>query len=257
MIENIPQMEIPKWLVNIKPKNYCKLPLKEILKDSFYYPSSGLDGNPIKSLTGNVYSFIYVDYGVTKQKLDSAIEDGGFKGYRLLMSREVAEEELFPDGKASLELSRNDGDPQKYRSWMKAPFIKWMIFEHNNDDDLDNNDGAESRVEKFSLLYIGAEGVSTFNSLYLSNQLSPLAVAVIQPGHGFGGNWTNYTDTNQVFYKTVFNNPNGIPKYLMYGGWGQLSSYEETCWPKFSEEIWLTGKTGRPYLSVWAEPSLH
>ena len=65
MLEQLPRMSIPRWLVEISPSTITDkpFPIAEVLKDSLYYPSSGFDGDPVKYLAGNIFSFIYVDSG--------------------------------------------------------------------------------------------------------------------------------------------------------------------------------------------------
>ena len=66
MIDSLPRKKIPKWLADVGTENQSSpFSLQKILRDSLYYPSSGLDGDPIKHLSGNFYSFVYVDYGIS------------------------------------------------------------------------------------------------------------------------------------------------------------------------------------------------
>ena len=240
MINHLPITQEPDWLMDVTPKS--ALPIQEILTDSLYYPSSGFDGIPIAYLNRNFHSFIYVDYGFTRDDLDNNLRNSGFSGYHLILSTEVNDKDIILNDSSPNSLSPSDGDPNKYSHWIKRPFATWMVFQRN--DDLDNSHGAK----RFSLLYICAEGVATYQALYLSNKCSPLAVAIIQPGTGFGCNWTNFTGPNAIFARTVFNNPYGKPKYLLYGGQGGENRYNETCWPQYSTNICFLGTTGT---GVW------
>ena len=49
-------------------------------------------------LGGNYFSFIYVDYGVDREKLLAELRAPGFCGYRVLCRRPVRKKELAPDG---------------------------------------------------------------------------------------------------------------------------------------------------------------
>lgn len=64
MIAEIEEIEMPDWL---KADNFS-FDIKKVLKDSLYYPASNFDGRPVAHLIGNIYSFIYADYGVTKDE---------------------------------------------------------------------------------------------------------------------------------------------------------------------------------------------
>lgn len=143
---------------------------------------------------------------------------------------------------STLPTEKERNNPNKYKNWIKPPFAKWMVFQR--DKGLDDQHGAE----RFSLLYTCAEAVATFQALYLANHCSPLAVAIIQPGHGFGGNWTNFTDPEQIFARTVLNNPHGQPKYVLYGGAGGINMYQKNCWPSYSNNICFLGNTS---IGIW------
>ena len=106
---------------------------------------------------------------------------------------------------------------------------------------------------RFSLLYLCADGVAAFQALYIANSATPKAIAVIQPGHGFGGNWTDYTNPDRLFAKSVFQNPNGQPELLLYGGIGEVDYYKEPCWPTFQSRICFLDKAGGGGIGVWAK----
>ncbi len=73
-------------------------PLGDILRDSLYYPASRFDGDPVAHLTGNIMSFIYVDYGHGREELDAELANRGFRGYEVIARRDVTERELTPGG---------------------------------------------------------------------------------------------------------------------------------------------------------------
>jgi len=73
---------------------------------------------------------------------------------------------------------------------------------------------------RFSLLFICSDGVDTFQALYVANRVAPKVVTVIQPGHAFGHNWTDFTDSEKVFARVVLANPAGQPDKVLYGGIG-------------------------------------
>ena len=248
MIESLPEKNMPEWIKSDFSENpVSQIPLKEILSGSLYYPSSGFDGDPIKYLSGKFYSFIFVDYGIDRNELDEEIRNRGFNGYHIVMSRDITEKQLTPNGWEPTSPSRHDGDPSKYRDWIKKPFAKWLVFQRNNG--LSSEHGAE----KFSLLYLCLDGVAAFQALYISNNCFPLGIAIIQPGHGFGGNWTNFEDPEGILARTVIANPAGKPKILLYGGIGKRDFYREPCWPRFSEHVCFLEKANGGSIGVWQE----
>jgi len=216
------------------------VPMKQILPNSLYYPSCGRDGDPVKYLAGFVHSFVYVDYGLTHDEVWDSLHDAqrGFAGYDLLWCRDVAKYELIP-AEASWSISPNpsvDGDPSVCQRFIKPPFAIWSVYERKRDY------GDSHGPERFSLLYVGGEGVATFEALYYGNSCAPDVVAIIQPGTGFGGNWTDFRNPKLIFGRVVLQNPNGRPKYLLYGGWGYAEDvlafyYKGCCWPTYSNPI--------------------
>jgi hypothetical protein len=321
------------------------------LEDSLYYPSSGFDRDPVKYLSGNILSFIYVDYGRSHDEFENEIIKRGFRGYECVATRSVTEQELTPRGWRPRQPDRDhiDYDPlfypynddftieglkifridrealQKERytaermeilskdklprlqvkmeqgsahlaslkreilneklreeeksdlqqdmKWIEAeiedvrkeiedarqdynesecenleaatrklhlmgdwfgnekkPYCSWSIFQLREDVPAING------PPRFSLLYLCADGVAAFQALYYANSASPKAVAVIQPGTAFGGNWTDFENPSGIFADTVLGNPQGSPQILLNKSAG-YSFEEQCCWPSYTELI--------------------
>lgn len=219
--------EIPEWLRRIGGGEAvpAKIPLRDILRMSCYYPASGLDASPVIILNGFVHSFVYVDYGITREQLHREYSEGGFRGYRLIHHREVPIDDLLPEGENSFSSiwGRSGLDE---RSRTKMPFADWSIWRRS--EDLSENHGPEL----FSLLFVGAEGVAAFRALYERNDISPIALAIIQPGHAFGGNYTNFFDPNAELWSAI-KSAGQLPIVLIEGQYGgssnegdQISAYD-------------------------------
>ena len=185
MIPGIDRHPVPDWLKVLS--NLEKLPLRDILTRSVFYPSCGLDGKPIKFLGGYVHSFVYVDYGLDHDQVWDSINDvgRGFLGYSLLACRDVEKRELVGDYIVEMNLFSDNGRPLKYRNYIKEPFTIWAVFDRLAGLEEDHG------PIRFSLLYICGDGAATFQALYYGIQCAPAVVAVIQSGTGFGGNWTD------------------------------------------------------------------
>lgn len=252
MIKELPAAQMPAWLAAIDPNTVNKVafPLENILKDSLYYPSSGFDGDPVKYLAGNIFSFIYVDYGYSEEDAMQAVRASGFRGYDVLSIRSVAKEELTPNDWQPTPLKPSDGDPTHVSPWIKKPFCLWTVFQRQSDF------SEEHGPTRFSLLYLCADGVAAFQALYIANKVSPKAVAVIQPGHGFGGNWTDYTDANKIFGRSVLVRALSQPEFLLYGGVGQRDFYKEPCWPQYQTSLCFLAKAGSGVIGVWSKADL-
>ena len=228
MIDELPKLAMPDWLTRPKSEEDMQrqpFPLEGILKDSLYYPAAGLDGDPVKHLAGNIYSFLYVDYAIGKKKLKEEVQNRGFLGYHVLGCRAVRERELTPNGWVPVPPKPGDGNPFEHRELFSEPYCLWYVF------DRDPDRGESHGPRRFSLLYLCADGVAAYQALYHSNQQHPLAVAVIQPGTGFGLNWTDFRDRDKIFARTVLDGPVAHPQWLLYGGMVGPDGYPQACWP--------------------------
>ena len=248
MINAMPTLEEPDWLMDLTEESIANdpLPLEDLLKDSLYYPSSEFDGDPVKYLGGNILSFVYVDYGVGKDQLTQELSNPGFLGYRPVGSRAVQERELVPNGwRPSMPLD-HDGDWRSAELPVEQPFCLWTVFER--EPDMPDDHGPA----RFSLLYLYADGAAAFQALYVSNRAVPKVVAVIQPGHSFGGNWTDFADPARIFARLILGNPKGMPQWLMYGGIGPRSGYRKSCWPFYRELKGFFEKAGGGSIGLWS-----
>jgi hypothetical protein len=225
MIERLPIVDEPQWLSAVSPSTIqdATFPLGDILRNSLYYPASGFDGDPVAYLAGNILSFIYVDYSHTREQLDVALANPGFRGYEVIARRDVTERELAP------------------RGW-ESPFCSWTVLQRL--DGFRANHGPS----RFSLLYLRADGVAAFQALFVANGVVPKGVAIIQPGHAFGGNWTDFTDPESIFARFVLGNPPGQPELLLYGGAGGRDRYLNPCWPAYTDRVCFLGHTS---IGVW------
>lgn len=215
-------------------------PVRELLYNSVYYPASAFDGGVIRDCNVNrkdwkVLSFVYCDYNKTRWELK---ETDMPRGYRILGQRQLTERELVPNGWTP-QLPPNI-DKERYlhtaARFARQPFAQWMVFERM--DGFDETHGPK----RFSLIYICGEGAATYQALYWTHGIAPLAVAIIQPGTGFGGNWTDFFKKDDPFYWIVSHNPAGMPDYVYCGYWSHhtATSASDTPdhihfdWPEYS-----------------------
>ena len=240
MHESLPDARWPTEQSLISVKDESPFPIRLLLRDSLYYPSSGFDGKPVKYLAGKILSFVYVDYGYTRNKLFDKLEEQGFRGYDLVASRSVSERELTPQGWHPPPLDPHDGDPERHRYWIKDPFCEWLLFQRREAVP------ACHGPSRFSLLYLCADGVAAFHALYVANSIAPKIVAVIRPGCGpLGMGWTDFEDPRKIFARSVLGNPGGRPEFLLYGGWEDSNRYRRPCWHDYSENVCFFGRSRR------------
>lgn len=219
----------------------------DCIKNSLYYPACDIDGGVIKYCNEHyeemgINSYVYADYGMTEKRLKENLDT--FYGYYLVESRPVSADDLGFD-LSQLIPECSDEDKESIYRWRKKPFARYAVLER------DFGFGPEIGPEVFSLLYLGAEGITVYENLYLANGIVPKALAIIQPGTAFGGNWTDYRDPNAPFARTVFKGQI-MPEYLFYGGHG-LFSYEDLMWPGYLQidaiDRYYPYKDGR--VTIW------
>ena len=233
MTDQIPQIDDSNWLAILTPNSIKNepFPLLKILRNSLYYPCSDFDGKPVKFLGGNIASFVYVDYGNTSINTMEQIRKG-FRGYELLAdSRSITKQELAPRGWDPIPPNLDDGNPTQHRDHIKEPFCFWTVFRRRDDFPVSHG------PRRFSLLYLCADGVAAFQALYIKNRIAPQIVALIAPGHGFGMNYTDFTDREKIFARSVLDyNLGGKPELLLYDGYGHRD-YNTSCWEDYSVNI--------------------
>jgi len=241
MNKDIETIKMPEWL----SRDNFTFDVNTVLENSLYYPCACFDAHPVKYFMGNVYSFVNVDYGVSKGEFLREIDNHGFLGYHIIHRKPISQDELTPAGwKVHIYPERNDGNPGNYQNGIQKPFCEWIIFERDSDRDDSYN------PKRFSLLYLCADGAAAYQAMYLSNSIKPRIIAIIQPGHGFGGNWSDFTDRTKIFARSVFYNNDLLPEYLINGGIGPSSHYDDPIWSEFNSPI---GKinAGESTLKIW------
>jgi len=221
-------MSLDSYISGLSPETIGEraLPLREVLQDSFFYPSSGFDTDAPKSIDFQAGSYIYVDYGISRKELLDSLD--AWERLRpfgsLVAHRPIQIEELIPQGWAA-NWTSDDGDPSKFQSYIASPFCEWIIFRTSNE-------------RLISLLFLCADGVASYQALYNSNNQRPKYVALVQPGH-IHGNWTNYLLIDRIFHRSVKSNSAGMPECLLVGGYYQLPGdkflHQQPIWPEYGD----------------------
>lgn len=221
----LPEIQRPAWLTGGALD--ARIRVQDLLHDSVFYPASGLDSDPLRLLGHHFWSFIYADYGLGPESVQSALGADKFGGYRLLGQWSVTEDEL-PLARWNSESAGylEGGNNIEARERATPPFAEWALLERDY--------GPDMPQELMSLLFVGADGVTLFQKLYLQNGAAPACVAIIQPGDGMGDqNWTNFKDPNAYLAQAILKNPAGSPRFLLFGGNGRAEWYKEACWPSY------------------------
>lgn len=234
-----------------------QLPLKLLLENSLYYPACHFDGGTIKYSNtkmqeARIQSFIYCDYQVNEFDLKADVRKH-FRGYTIFADRSIKKEELLTGSNSYYAVAPfyiSEEEKEKYMYWGSKckPFCHWFIMEREKD--FDETHGPE----RFSLLYICGEGVATYLQLYNANNIVPIAIAVIQPGTGWGFNWTDFRDEEKPLGQVMHKNEKGMPKYFFYGGIGNKDLYiGEFQWRGYElyDEIFDYYEPGDGYVQVF------
>ena len=203
--------------------------LINLLTNSLYYPACDLDGGVIKYCNEHygeigINSYVYADYGMEEKRLKDNLD--GFYGYYLKKSRTISPADLGFD-LFQLIPECSDEDKERIHTWRQKPFARYAEFEKETDY------WPEIGPNVFSLLYLCAEGITIYDKLYLTNGIAPKAMAIIQPGTAFGGNWTDYSDPHAPLASTVMKGKT-MPTYFFFGGRGSFS-YNDFMWPEYRQ----------------------
>lgn len=187
------------------------LPLQQILEDSLFYPASGIDGTPIRHWQEGILSFVYVDTSYSKAAFENVIQSAPPSGYSVYASRGLSPLELTPRGwtptiPAELDHERYLAAMDSVGASPATAFASRTVFERNSV--LSDSHGPL----RFSLLFIRAEAVAAYQAIYVSNKIRPKMFAILRPGVGFGGNFSNFDDVLLSVMKT---NLAGMPPWLM------------------------------------------
>jgi hypothetical protein len=238
----------PDWLRDATPDG--PLPLGQALEGCVYYPACGLDGVAFSQLRGSDAaspSFVHADYLISREDLDGAlarpVERGGegLLGYSIAFRRAIRRDELHAPGYAppailtQEELSRAldyyrfvglEGPADVDR---KA-YCEWVVF-----DRLPGYDATHG-PRRLSLLYMRADGVAAYHALFVARDIAPRTLVVKQPGHAFGGNYTNFFAEGGPLHRVV-RMGRQEPRFLAFGGLGAVEDYLSLVWRGYQPVI--------------------
>lgn len=202
------------WINNLDRESFvtAKFPKKDVFRDSLFYPASGHDWSPIRHWDLGVGSFVYVDTFMSEEQHLAEIAQSPFAGYQTWATRHVKANELTPAG---WRLQMPPGiDQRRYiramtmaQATQDNSFAQWTIFERIG------GFGEEYGPKRFSLFFIRGEGAATYQALYGYNKVLPKVLAIIRPGLGYGG---NYSDFEHVLLATMKMHSKRLPEKLLY-----------------------------------------
>lgn len=251
----------PSWLFDVNANS--TFDRRNVFSGSVYYPGCGFDSLVIHAYAGFAHSFIYVDYKT--QRKDALRILPKFCGYSVVLMKELDETDLsdlrmphfsfrstdfyhpLRDDESIFQRLKSLRESFEYERFGDPKFYLWMVYSRNKI----TNPG--HGPERFSLLYISEEAVSTYKIIYNANGLVPIAVTISGADIGFGGNWTLFEQRDAIFERIVMANQAGIPKYLFtdsrydptLSGDGHYHT-AEPYWEKYTTRV-----PNRNFLSIW------
>jgi hypothetical protein len=258
----IPVFKDPAWLteIDLVRAKHDPLPLDLILPNSLFYPGSGIDGDPVKYLSHSTNSFVYCDYRVSKTHWESELSRKCFRGYTLKLRRQLVSAELAPTGFSLPPLEPGDEELTRRDSCTGGVDylrFEWLIYER------DREAAPAHGPQRFSLLFLGVDGVAAFHTLYVQRvRAAPSVVAIIQAPMGFGNNWTDFERPSGSLARSVLSNPAGAPLALFYGGrdFGDAKRQQHfraaPCWPDYSRLSNSSAKHDDGVVVLWTLPAL-
>lgn len=232
-IPGVPRRKGWTWLGQVTSVGKRRLPVAKLLDSSVYYPASGVDWRPLRYLHHHFGSFVYADYGLGRERVSEAIAK--IPGFELVSVRAVTKRDLGVHTWTMPELTTHEQSMWSGRPDREPAFFGlWAVLN-------------SPKGERTSLLYLCQDGVQVFQSLFGLNRVVPACLLLIQPGHAFGGNWTNFYDHRGPLGRCVHQHPIGSPDFLLFGGIGDPASYRTPCWPQYRECV----SPLEPGLTLW------
>lgn len=188
-LENI-QEPTPVWLKNFS--QHSRMNWQDFFSSRLvYYPGSGFDGEAVRlfASTKSAHCFLYADYSIQKQTLLHKLnqEGGAFTGYQTIARVHLTDQEIasryWVQHVYDKPLQRiNYRFAQEVES---SPFAFLEILERK--PEFNDDFGAE----RIAILFVGGDGVATYDALFCQADSHPLFALVLQD-HGFGGNYTRF-----------------------------------------------------------------
>ncbi len=182
--------------------------IDQFLRETVFYPCSGLDGLPVKRLATCFTRFFYVDYSksITRAAFENECQNRGFKGYRNTGIEDLEVQSVF---QASWDDVRRMYLNEKFRlpfEW-KNPFVACAHFERSPDYAEDYG------PPRFQLIFAHCEAITTVRAVFNRRLIPPKCLAYIRTGIGFGGNFPRFP---KELEGALRENAGGLPEFLLY-----------------------------------------
>ena len=178
--------EIPAWLKNYAPDD--KVAFKDVMAGQVvFYPGCGTDGEPVRifNQSHSAHVFLYVDYGVSEEKLDEGLHSAPFAGYHILDSIHYEKNDIAASFTPHVHPSKERLEIMHRFIGGKKPFCKMVILER------DPGRGEDFGAERIAVIFLLGDGIATYDALFCNKVYPPPFVLVLHD-HGFGGNYASF-----------------------------------------------------------------
>lgn len=180
--------DMPSWLADYHPGDYVAF--SDFMSGRLgYYPGCSIDGSLIRTANRAhcVHSFLYVDYGVTREVVKRELgKENAFLGYHSIGRVEWPIHEILPSGRHMLShITRNHNKAKELKREDVQPFCLMEIYERNQNKE--DSWGAE----RFALTYLFADGIDAYYQLFVEQYKKAPWLFLLQD-HGFGNNYNSF-----------------------------------------------------------------
>lgn len=184
------RQDLPRWLDRHSPSDGFSR--EEFFTSRVvYYPGSGTDGHPVKLFgsTHSAHCFVYADYVVTQRDVETQLAHPhhGFRGYHTLARVQLRERDLVPNGwTAHVHTGEVPPDALRFAAVAPSPFGFLEILER------DQTLGEDHGARRLAILFLGADGIATYDALFCQGRGDSPPLAVLLQDHGSGCNYNSF-----------------------------------------------------------------
>jgi hypothetical protein len=204
---------LPQWLRDISATD--PFPRQQFFATPMlFYPGSGADGSPIAFFNQRheIHCAVYADYGIPLSELKAMLEDpvNRFRGYEMIVQQKLQERDWVPTGWQPREDIRARSNTSRHLQGALEPFGYFVVFQRQADF------GPEHGAERFALLFLGADGIATYDALWCqAERPDPPQIVVIQD-HGSGMNYDRFG--NRGLLHKIASEARALPRHLFVAG---------------------------------------
>lgn len=169
------QCPMPAWLQEYQPSRGIDFSAVRSTPCVFY-PGAGNDGQPVHTFTAAHAAslYIYVDYLVSRKDAEAQLAETPFRGYRRIGLINMKMSDLTPKSwRPHIRPSREPIESMRQFAPVD-PYGFMAIFER--DQNLTDEHGAK----RFAVIFIGGDGMATYDAVFANGNMTPPLAVVLQ-----------------------------------------------------------------------------